>query len=292
MKKKFFPYLIFGIATGIIAWACQEFLFILIKDGVIPSFLQSVLSGTLLGAIIGAIIGRLEGFIVYNKPQAFKGTVIGVFFGGISGLFSFYLVDYIQQYLPSIVAGNTYYLDFLLASRWTIISVFIGIAIGIRDQKNLKFARGVFSGIISGIIGSGLSIPIFSEIHDPFWARGVHIVSFVAIIGVVLVFTSTFGRKEWIKALNGKYEGIDFELTQDIHLLGSQVDDDINLSSYQNVNRTHAKLLKYYTGYSLVDNDPFGQTFVNFRSIKEQPLKNGDILKIGNAIFQYCKKAS
>ena len=292
MKKKFLPYLIFGIATGIIAWACQEFLFILIKDGVIPSFLQSVLSGTLLGAIIGAIIGRLEGFIVYNKPQALRGTVIGGFFGGISGLFSFYLVDFIQQHLPAIVAGNVYYLDFLLASRWTIISVFIGISIGIRDQKNHRFARGVLSGIISGLIASGLSIPIFSGIQDPFWARGVHIVSFVAIIAIVLVLTSTFGRKEWIKALNGKYEGIDFELTQDIHLLGSQIDDDINLSSYQNVNRTHAKLLKYYTGYSLVDNDPFGQTFVNFRSIKEQPLKNGDILKIGNVIFQYCKKAS
>lgn len=292
MKKKIFPYLIFGIATGIIAWACQEFLFILIKDGLIPSHLQSVLSGTLLGAIVGAIIGRLEGFIVYNKPLATRGTIIGVLFGGISGLFSFYLVDFIQQNLSTLITEDGFYLEFLLASRWTIISVFIGISIGIRDQNNHRFTRGMLSGVISGLIGSALSIPIFGEIQDPFWARGIHIVSFVAIIAISLVMTSTFGRKEWIKALNGKYEGIDFELTQDIHLLGSQIDDDINLSSYQNVNRTHAKLLKYYTGYSLIDNDPFGQTFVNFRSIKEQPLKNGDILKIGNAIFQYCKKAS
>ncbi len=291
MKRRFLPYLVFGMATGIIAWACQEFLYILIEDGFIPQSFQSAFAGTLLGGITGATLGRLEGFLVYNNPMAKRGSLIGVLFGAFSGLISFYIIDHIQQHLPETISGNPYYLEFLFASRWFIIAVFIGMSIGIRDRNNLRIVRGILSGVMGGLVSSALSIVAFIHIPNPFWARGICITSFTTFLAISLVITSQLKRQEWIKSLNGKFEGIDFELDQEIHFMGSQIDDDINLTSYQNVNRTHAKLLKYYTGYSLVDNDPFGRTFVNFRSINEQPLKNGDIIKIGDAVFQYCRKA-
>ncbi len=81
---------------------------------------------------------------------------------------------------------------------------------------------------------------------------------------------------------------MDIELSKEIHLFGTQDSDDINLQDYQDVQQSHAKLIRYFDYYSLVDNDPFCQTFVNFRVVKEQFLKNGDILKIGTALFQYC----
>ena len=89
-------------------------------------------------------------------------------------------------------------------------------------------------------------------------------------------------------SLNGSLAGREFELSKETHYLGTQTEDQINLGSYEEVNSTHAKLIRYETGYSLVDNDPFCSTFVNFRNITEQPLKNGDIIKVGSAIFQYC----
>ena len=291
MKKIFLPYVIFGVAAGILTWTCQEFLFVLVEDGFIPRNFQSAFAGILLGGIAGAILGRLEGFMVYNHSLTQRGTVMGGSLGAISGLLSFYMVDYIQQHFPDIVSSNVYYLKLLFASRWFIIAVFIGISIGIRNRSNLYIVRGILSGIIGGVITSVFSLVLFSQIQNPFWARAICITSFTTILTISLLLTSRIRRKGWITSLNGKFEGIEFELDRDIHFLGSQVDDDINLSSYQNVNRTHAKLLKYYTGYSLVDNDPFGQTFVNFRSINEQSLKTGDIIKVGDAIFQYCQKA-
>ncbi len=291
MKKRLVPYLASGMATGIIVWACQEFLFILADDGIVSKNLLSALAGMMLGGITGAVLCRMEGFLVYNAPLARRGTVFGASFGGCSGLISFYLVDYIRQYLPEVLPQNAYFMEFLFASRWFIIAVFIGISTGIGNRNSLRIFRGVLSGLVAGSASGVLSFVLFSQIQSSFWARGLCITSFTTFLALSLILTSRLKRTEWIRSLNGKFEGIEFELERDIHLMGSQVDDDINLASYQNVNWTHAKLLKYYTGYSLIDNDPFGQTFVNFRNISEQPLKNGDIIKIGNAMFQYCRKA-
>ena len=291
MKKRLLPHLAFGIATGFIVWACQEFLFILIEDGLVPRGGRSALAGILLGSVAGALLGGLEGYLVYNRPKARRGIAIGTSFGACSGLASFYLIDYLQQHLPEVISRNDLYLEFLLASRWFITAVFIGMSTGIRDRSNLCIVRGMLSGVMAGGASGIVSFALFSQVQNAFLARGACIVSFTTFLAIALTAMSRLKRKEWIRSLNGKYEGIEFELDREIHFMGSQIDDDINLTSYQNVNRTHAKLLKYYTGYSLVDNDPLGQTFVNFRNVSEQPLKNGDIIKVGNAIFQYCKKA-
>ena len=122
----------------------------------------------------------------------------------------------------------------------------------------------------------------------PLIARGIGLVVLCSVFSLSLYLFSFLGRKIWLKVLNGKLEGLEIALSREIHLFGTQDNDDINLQDYQDVQQSHAKLIRYFDNYSLVDNDPFCQTFVNFRGIKEQFLKNGDILKIGTALFQYC----
>ncbi|PCI23950.1 MAG: hypothetical protein COB67_12190, partial [SAR324 cluster bacterium] len=163
------------------------------------------------------------------------------------------------------------------------------IAIGLRDRNKQQLTRGLFGGVLAGLLGGTLTVLFTALISNLYWARGFGFLSMSTVFSIVLFYFSKYQRKEWLKILSGPLEGMDFELSNEIHFLGTQNSDDINLKDYEDINPTHAKMIRYAYGYSLIDNDPFGRTYVNFRSVNEQPLKNGDILKIGSATFQYCR---
>lgn len=268
-------------------WSFQEILLYITAVKNIPNSLINLFSGMLFGTTFGILILIKRSFFWSNKQKFRSGIIYGAIFGFAGGLVSFYLTAQIISQ-TEVVASNPYLSGVLYSLRWLVIALFIGIAIGLRDHNQQMLIRGLIGSVVAGLLG-GIAITSIGMVFTaPFWSRGIGFIVFTTLVTISLLYFSTFGRKEWLKALNGKLEGLDFELFQDVHYFGTQSNDDINLNSYQNVRPTHAKLIKYYSGYSLVDNDPFWQTYVNFRNIKEQPLKNGDILKIGKALFQYC----
>ncbi|MCP4754023.1 MAG: FHA domain-containing protein [Proteobacteria bacterium] len=228
-----------------------------------------------------------KGFYTDSPFKLKKGVCWGAVFGFPAGLLGFFLADQIIRYVP-FIAESLFLANLVYSLRWLLIGLSIGMAMGKRDDSDLMMYRGLISGTIAGLLG-GIAITVTSILlTNPFWSRGIGFVVFSTILTGSLYHFSTLGRKAWLKALNGKLEGTDFELSQEIHFLGTQSNDDINLKSYQDIRPTHAKLVRYHSGYSLIDNDPFWQTYVNFRNIKEQPLKNGDIVKLGRALFQFC----
>ncbi len=285
MKIKF--YLIFGMASALFVWSYHELFLFLTSSFAIPGSAKSSIAGALFGIVFGGLLGGMEGFFS-NSPYLFRrGLKFGSLLGFLSGAISFYVIDQIIHEID-FIASNILLVSLFYSLRWLVLGVCIGIAIGLRDRSHLSMIRSIFSGLIAGSVG-GIIISFTPVLVSfPFWSRGLGFLAFAMLFTASTYRFFTFQRKTWLKSLNGVLEGLDIELSRDIHIFGTQDNDDINLKAYQDVQQSHAKLIRYFNNYSLVDNDPFCQTFVNFRTIKEQFLKNGDILKIGTALFQYC----
>lgn len=288
MKNNYSPILLLGAAGGLVCWSIYE-LFLFITTPLLPGILPlSLFAGGFLGALLGGFIGGHQGYLKHSLKRLKKNAMVGGIAGLVAGLVSSYLIFYIDTNFVLTLAGCNIK-EFFPVIRWVTIALFIGASLGIAEAINIEISREILAAFVTGISCSFVIIIISGKGLGPFIERGVTSVSFCTLYAYFLFRFSTLKRKEWIKSLNGQLAGLEFELSKDSHYFGTQACDDINLSSYEKVNPAHAKLIKYYTGYSLTDNDPFGLTYVNFRSIKEQPLKNGDILKIGSALFQYCR---
>lgn len=287
MKNHFISYLIFGLAIGFAVLSFHEFSSYIISKNFISKSFSSILTGAVIGASLGLLLLSEKGFLHDNQSCLIRGAVFGGVFGGIGGIIGFFICEQIIQNI-SYFSENIIFTHLFSTLEWVILSLFIGIAFGLRDRNTRSLVRALCSSAITGVIGGIVITVIGIALQHTFLSRLIGFLFFTTLFNGLIYYTSNIQRAVWLKTLNGNLEGIDFELSQDIHFLGTQSDDDISLKSYQDIRPMHAKLVKYHSGYSLVDNDPFWQTFVNFRNIKEQPLKNGDILKIGEALFQYC----
>ena len=77
-----------------------------------------------------------------------------------------------------------------------------------------------------------------------------------------------------------------YSLTGLIKQLGRDPESDIVLKDPK-VSRFHARLEKSEKGWVIVDLNSKNGTWVNGKAVKEQLLKPGDIIQIGNYSFQY-----
>jgi signal transduction histidine kinase len=89
---------------------------------------------------------------------------------------------------------------------------------------------------------------------------------------------------EWVDP-----EGVQqvYVLKADEVLVGRRSDADIVLTS-RSVSRHHAKLVKTQEGYSIIDLSNINGTYVNGRRIKEQLLRHGDRICLGQVRVELC----
>ncbi len=287
MKNRTFSHTLYGVATGLTVWSLFELWIYLYPTELNPGRIEVAVSSLLIGIGFGFFTLIKSGFFTDNTFKIKRGALYGTLTGLMGGVCGFVLVDQIN---PLIVGSSLppLLIQALHVARWLILALFIGVGAGLRDRSSTIMTRSLIGSGIAGL-SCGIMITVINALSPVFFiSRGIGFVLFGVILIMSLEYMAVFQRKAWIKGLNGTLEGLDLELLQEIHALGTQSNDDINLKSYQDIRPSHAKLVRYYSGYSLVDNDPFWQTYVNFRNIKEQPLKNGDIIKVGQALFQYC----
>jgi hypothetical protein len=287
MKHLWVAHLLYGLAAGLFVWTLYEFFHFLAAISISATILHMAINGAFLGVFLGVMLLIKDGFLSDSAFKLKRGAIYGLLFGLFGGIVSFFLIELVLRQFP-VFRANSLLQHGALTFQWLILAMFLGLGFGLRQSSVVALIRGLVAGVIAGITG-GIAMSAAYWLTDrPFWSRGVGFLVFAVLFSMALHYAALIGRKVWLRGLNGKHEGVDFELTKEIHFLGTQSNDDINLKTYLDIRPTHAKLVRYFSGYSLIDNDPFWQTFVNFRNIREQPLKNGDIIKIGKALFQYC----
>ena len=291
MKKSITVFGFIGISAAIIALICLEYALFTINFFNINPVAGRIISGALLGSIFGMILLSADGILLSNTVKLKRGLIFGFSGGFIGGAVGFAITEFI---LIEKAAGDAFNWRqfFALSQRWLILGALIGAASAIRDGKKSRLIKMITIGLLGGLAGGIAQQITFTVLAPGVVARAVGLLAFGIVISLSLHLSGFIGRKVWLKVLNGQQKNIEFELSEPLHFMGDYYADDIFLNSYHGINQTHAKLEKINGFYSLLDNDHFGRTYVNFRPVQEQPLKKGDVIKVGTALLQYCTKGA
>ena len=88
-------------------------------------------------------------------------------------------------------------------------------------------------------------------------------------------------------AQRGSVDVIEVSLDRQVLVIGRRLTNDIVIHD-TNVSRQHARLLRGPDGYSIEDTQSSNGTFVNDeRVFGPRPLRTGDVIRIGDAVFVY-----
>ena len=95
-----------------------------------------------------------------------------------------------------------------------------------------------------------------------------------------------------LRAERGSVDVIEVALDRQVLVIGRRLTNDIVIHD-TNVSRQHARLLRGANGYSIEDTQSSNGTFVNDdRVFGPRPLRTGDVIRIGDAVFIYEAAAS
>lgn len=275
MKRFFLPFFLLTVSIALIT---SSFSVILIQ-GISQIFTSSRFEQTIFGCLVFSALNftyfHFDELLMSNRITS-RSAVFSLFYGGFVGAFIFFTYSF--------------YSDFLSLStiqKWSIGGSLISSYYLIKNTAPSTLMRGILCSVIASLSVGLLNITAIPEDLKMFFSSLLYISTFLLLNRLIKEST----KKRYLKSLNGWLIGFEFSLDESDIIAGSQASDDIILKNFDDVQPSQVKLVRYDKEFSIVDNDATGNTFVNFRSIHEQLLKNGDIIKVGSSLLQYCVKS-
>ncbi len=283
-----------GIIAGILSWPFTE-LVIHYQETFTTLLVFNIVLGISVGLFMGGCFGASEGLISASKEKIKNGIVMGTATGVIGGLAGFVAGQAALLYI-----GTTFFNSNLSFQRigipvsraigWAIFGICIGVAHGIRSRSFGKVRNGVIGGFTGGILG-GLAVE-FIKIYSPgnIFARLVGLILIGLMIGIFYGLVENRLARASLSLLNGRFKGKEFPLTSRMTNIGLSEKTEIGIMGYTNVADVHTEIKKVKNDFVLTDAGSKTGTFVNDDKTTGTTLRNGDIIRVGDAQFLYKKK--
>ncbi|HEB31463.1 MAG TPA: FHA domain-containing protein [Spirochaetes bacterium] len=283
-----------GIIAGILSWPFTE-LVIHYQETFGTLLVFNIVLGISVGLFMGGCFGASEGLISVSKEKIKNGIVMGMATGVIGGLAGFVAGQAALLYI-----GTTFFNSNLSFQRigipvsraigWATFGICIGVAHGIRSRSFGKVRNGIIGGFTGGISG-GLAVE-FIKIYSPgnIFARLVGLVLIGFLIGIFYGLVENRLARSTLSLLNGRFKGKEFPLTVRMTSIGRSGKTEIGINGYTNVADVHAEIKKVKNDFVLTDAGSKTGTFVNDDKTAGTKLRNGDIIRVGDAQFLYKKK--
>ena len=96
--------------------------------------------------------------------------------------------------------------------------------------------------------------------------------------------------KASLHLLSGRYKDKEFPLTQRVTNIGKSPRTEIGLKGYTQVADVHTIIKQEKNNFVVTDAGTKAGTFINDDKTKKMKLKNGDVVRIGDAQFLFRKK--
>lgn len=225
--------------------------------------IRSALFGGVLAAILGALAFALAGALSTGPVQGTEGGLDALQEPAFLGKALIF-----PLLLGAIAAGCGY------GTRFTS---------GNRVRASRRMVRGFFGGAI-------LAVPLTATLiiwgHSQ-WVLYAGMALWCAPIALILYWWEKRSAKRWMRLLSSPGEDELFPLTSDLLTLGKHERNDIPLREFMEIHPFHCELRWQGDHYQIVDNEEGGVVHVNYRQVREQKLKSGDLVKIGSAVLQY-----
>jgi hypothetical protein len=280
-----------GMISGMLAWPCAE-LVLYVQSSFPTLLLFNAALGLTIGLFMGGCFGTAEGIIARSREKAMKGVCTGLVLGAAGGLAGF-----IAGQAALLFIGTTFFfstknyeqIGFPLsrAIGWAVFGIFVGTTEGIRSGSSSKVRNGVIGGFIGGILG-GLGVEYIRYLSPAGpYARLVGFFTLGFMIGIFCGFIENRLTRASLLLLNGKNRGREYLLTQKTTRVGESDKTEVELHGYGGVAPVHAMIRKEGGGYTLTDAGAKKGIWVNDSKTGEMKLKDGDVLRVGDAQFRF-----
>jgi hypothetical protein len=283
-----------GMISGMLLWPCAEL--ILYMQSSFPTLLLfNAVLGLTIGLFMGGCFGTAEGIIARSRGKAMRGACTGLAIGAAGGL-----VGFIAGQAALLFIGTTFFsstksyeqIGFPLsrAIGWAVFGIFIGTVEGIRSGSSSKVRNGVIGGFIGGILGGfGVEYIRYLSPAGPY-ARLFGFVALGFMIGIFYGFIENRLTKARLLLLNGKNRGKEYLITQKTTRVGESDESEVDLHGYGGVAPVHALLRKEGRSYTLADAGAKKGIWVNDSKTEQTKLKDGDVLRVGDAQFRFTER--
>jgi hypothetical protein len=283
-----------GIIAGAVAWPFSELL-IHAQSRFPTLLLYNVAMGLSIGLLAGGCFGTSEGILTVSGQKTRGGAAAGLavgLAGGAAGVFAGQaaLLSIGTAFFNSAGAFQRYGVPLSRAVGWAAFGVFIGLIEGVRSLSIHKMRNGVLGGFIGGFLG-GLVFE-YMRIFRPgsHTARLFGLVLLGFFVGLFYGFIESRLTRASLVLLGGRFRGREFPLTQRLTTVGASEKTAVDLPGYKNVGDVHAEVTREKGEYVLTDAGTKAGTFVNEQKIEKTVLRDGDVVRVGDAQFQFRKR--
>jgi hypothetical protein len=283
-----------GIIAGMIAWPFSELL-IHAQSRFPTLMLYNIAMGLAVGFLVGGCFGTSEGILTVSGAKARGGFAAGLIIGlagGAAGVFAGQaaLLSIGTAFFNSAGGFQRYGVPLSRAVGWAAFGIFIGAIEGVRSLSIHKVRNGVLGGCIGGLLG-GLFFE-YMRIFKPggLYTRLVGLVLLGFFIGLFYGFIENRLTRASLVLLNGRFRGREFPLTQRFTRIGGSPKTEVGLPGYKNVADVHVEVTREKGEYVLTDAGSKTGAFVNEEKTEKTVLREGDVIRVGDAQFQFRKK--
>ncbi len=286
---------VIGLIGGLLAWPFAEVL--ISFQGGFPSLLVfGIVIGGVVGLIIGGCFGMNEGLLSHSGSKLKSGLVMGIIIGMLGGVIGVLLGLQVGLFMGSsffLAPANFKTIGYPIARAlgWAAFGIFIGMVEGIRSRSFAKIKNGIIGGFIGGFLGGLVfeySLKLF--VPDVLYARLLGFVVLGLCIGVFYGFVENKLAKASFYMLNGRYKGKEYLLNQRHMTIGKEEQSDVSLADYRMVAAKHATVNTKKDKVIIKDANSKGDIFVNDKRMIEAELKDGDVIRLGEAQFLFKLK--
>ena len=243
----------------------------------------------LLGLFIGIGLSCAEPVVVRNGKSALFRGLLGAVLGLLGGFVCSLFINQVYNFLQGDTEGFTLQQVFARGVGWSILGIFLAIAPGIAMRNMKKFLLGLAGGAIGGLAGGFLFDPICQLTGSDVPARFVNIVGLGVGAAVATALLEEAAKQGWLKVATGVITGKQFILYRNPTVIGSSPKTEIYLFKDPTVAPKHAAINGLGGEYVLTARN--GATvLLNGAPVRQQRLKNGDQIRVGNTVFLFGSK--
>lgn len=283
---------VLGAAAGLwAAFAAESVLMGLGLLGLDPG-LRLATAGLALGLTTGALVAPI-GESLHQHPK--RRWMVGMWGGLLGALIGVAGIGVVSWWLTPDIAPQRLVLGYRASTVWLIclplllglLGAAIGFGSGLGVRNRALGMRRLKYGAIGGLAAGILVAVIEALAPGSLWLHTVALAAWAAVLAQVLFWTEKRRARHWLRVLTGPGEDEFFPLVNQTVRLGKAEHNEIPLLHYAEVYPVHCRIDWMDGQYHIVDDETGGTVYVNFRQVQEQPLKPGDLIKIGSALLQY-----
>ena len=267
---------------GLVGWGLVQLL-----DGLLGLALEGRHDPYLsMGPGLGAGFGLVAKLMLplttgHRTPFIVKQGLFGLVLGGVLGLLAFALSQALFGFDLPVESGRIV--------SFVLLGASVGFLIRGADCDSLKASLffpllGAAGGLLGGVV---FEILLLIQVDETAHGVGVLSVGFALCLGLVPWHTLRTGNA--LRVLNGSQSGEVFLLDQKTMVLGYGEDNDFVLREQREVGIRHAQILNDPDECQVRNISEGGPLQVNFRSVQNHPVKEGDIISIGSAQLQLIR---